>query len=75
MEETTVKIRTIAIATVFALSITLAVAPAQAKHRHHHHKHHGMTMGGSGPSGPGLEAGAPDKTCAGGKGVSNKPAE
>jgi hypothetical protein len=36
-EETTVKIRIIALATVLALSTSLAIAPAQAKHRHHHH--------------------------------------
>jgi len=65
-------VATIAIATVLALWSTTAVF---AKHRHHHHHKHGMTtgMGPSGPSGPGQDAGAPDKTRPGGKGVSNKP--
>ena len=63
---------TIAIATLLALSSS---SLASAKHRHHHHKHHGMTMGGSGPSGPGLEPGAPDKTRPAGKGVNAKPGD
>jgi hypothetical protein len=72
-----VKITTIAIATTFALTTTFALAPAQAKHRHHHHKMHGMStvMAGKGPSGPGLEPGAPDKTRPAGKGVNARPAD
>ena len=66
------KVTTIALAAVFALSTT---SMALAKHRHHHHHKHGMSMGSSGSSGPGMEAGAPDKSRPGGKGVSKKPAE
>ena len=63
------------IAAVFALAASLAVAPAQAKHHRHHHKHH-ISMGSTtGPSGPGLEAGAPDKSRPAGKGVSKRPAD
>jgi hypothetical protein len=66
--------KTIALAAALALAGSLAIGPAQAKHHRHHHKHHGMTMGGSGPSGPGLEPGASDKTRPAGKGVNAKPA-
>lgn len=71
------KIRTMAVATTFALCSSLAFAPAQAKHRHHHHhKMHGMTTGmqSSGPSGPMTDGGGVDKSRAGGRGVSRKPA-
>ena len=71
-EEPNVKIRTIAVATLFSLSTTLAVAPAQAKHRHHHHHKHGMSMGSSGSSGPSMDGGHADKSRAGGQGVSRK---
>ncbi|HET7888246.1 MAG TPA: hypothetical protein VFL62_18645 [Bradyrhizobium sp.] len=68
------KIRTVVLATVFALSASLAFAPAQAKHRHHHHKHHMMTgTGASGPSGPSTDGGGVDKSRAGARGVSRKP--
>ena len=66
MEETIVKIRTIAIATLFALDST-AYASATTSHKHHRHyvgkMHHGMTIGmaRSGPSGPGLEPGRRDE--------------
>lgn len=69
---------TIALAAAFALAGSLALTPAQAKHhRHHHHKHGSMTTGtaGNGASGPGKDAGAPDESRPGGKGVSRKPAE
>jgi len=65
---------TIAFAAALALAGSLAIGPAQAKDHRHHHKHHGMTTGGNGPSGPGLEPGAPDKTRPAGKGVNAKPA-
>jgi hypothetical protein len=61
----------IAVAMVLALSWS---SQAFAKHHHHHH-HHGMTMSHTGPSGPGLEPGATDKSRPGGKGVSNKPGD
>jgi hypothetical protein len=60
----------IAVALVLALSSS---SQAFAKHRHHHH--HGMTMSHTGPSGPGLEPGATDKSRPGGKGVSNRPGD
>jgi hypothetical protein len=64
----------LAIATVLAFSTT---SLAFAKHRHHHHSKHGTTasMTQSGPSGPGQDAGATDKSRPGSKGVSRKPAE
>jgi hypothetical protein len=63
----------VAVATVLALSSS---SQAFAKHRHHHH-HHGTTTGMSrtGPSGPGIEPGATDKSRPGGKGVSNRPGD
>lgn len=67
---------TIALAAAFAVAGSLAIAPAQAKH-HRHHKHHSAAMapesGKANPSGPGQDAGAPDKSRPGGKGVSKKP--
>lgn len=65
------KIGTIAIAAVFALSSS---SLALAKHRHHSHHRHGATTGMSqtGPSGPGVEPGATDKSRPGGKGVNTK---
>jgi hypothetical protein len=60
----------IAVALILALSSS---SQAFAKHRHHHH--HGMTMSHTGPSGPGLEPGATDKSRPGGKGVSNRPGD
>jgi hypothetical protein len=80
MEETIVKIRTIAIATLFALAST-AYASATTSHKHHRHyvgkMHNGMTIGmaRSGPSGPSLDGGGVDKSRPGGQGVSRKPAE
>ena len=70
------KIRSIAIAATLGLCGSLALAPAQAKHRHHHHHKHMMTTGmdATGPSGPGQDAGAPDKSRPAGKGVNRKPA-
>ena len=65
----------IALAAAFAMASSLAVAPAQAKHHRHHHHHHGIAMGATGPSGPGLEPGAPDKTRPAGKGVNARPAD
>ena len=74
LEEITVK-TALTVTAVFALAASLAVAPAQAKHHRHHHKHH-MSMGStSGPSGPGQDAGAPDKSRPAGKGVSRRPAD
>jgi hypothetical protein len=78
MEETIVKTRTIAIATLFALAST-AYASATTSYKHHHHHyvmhHSGMTVGmaRSGPSGPGFEPGSRDESRVGGKGVSNRP--
>jgi hypothetical protein len=73
-EETKMKIRTIAIATVLTFSTALAVAPAQAKHYRHHHHH--LAMGSStGPSGPRLDGGGVDKSRVGGQGVSRKASE
>jgi hypothetical protein len=80
MEETTMKIRTIVLATAFALACT-ANASATTTHKHHRHyvgkMHHGMTIGmaPSGPSGPGLEPGRRDESRVGGKGVSNRPGD
>lgn len=74
------KIRTIVLATAFALAST-AYANATTTHKHHRHyvgkMHHGMTIGMArpGPSGPGLEPGARDASRPGGKGVSNKPGD
>jgi hypothetical protein len=74
LEETTVKISSIAVVTAYTLSGLLALSPAQAKHRHHHHKHHmTMGMGTGGPSGPTMDAGGMDKSRAGARGVSRKP--
>jgi hypothetical protein len=66
--EETMKISTIALATVFALSwSSIALA------KHHHHHHHGTTMGSSiGASGPRMDGGGVDKSRPGGQGVSRK---
>jgi hypothetical protein len=72
------KIRTIVLATAFALAST---AYANATTTHHRHyvgtMHHGTTIGmaRSGPSGPGLEPGRRDESRVGGRGVSNRPAD
>ena len=74
------KIRTLAIVTLFALAST-AYASATTSHKHHRHyvgKMHGGTtigMARSGPSGPGLEPGRRDESRVGGKGVSNRPSD
>jgi hypothetical protein len=80
------KIRTIVLATAFALSSSLAFAQSgndagaaapehsatTTKHsaKHYHRRHHMARR-----SGPGLEPGAPDASRPGGKGVSNRPGD
>lgn len=71
------KIKTIVLATAFALAST-AYASANTTHKHHRHhvatKHGGVTTGMS-RSGPGLEPGARDESRPGGRGVSDKPGD
>ena len=74
------KIKTIVLATAFALAST-AYASANTTHKHHRHHvatmHSGVTTGmaRSGPSGPSLDGGGVDKSRPGGQGVSRNPAE
>lgn len=74
------KIRTLAIVTLFALASTAYASATYHKHRHHHtakiNATPGMTTGmaRSGPSGPSLDGGGVDKSRPGGQGVSRKPA-
>lgn len=65
-------VNVLAIVTILALSSS---SLAFAKNRHHHHHKQSMTSGmaPSGPSGPGQDAGATDKSRPGSKGVSKKP--
>jgi hypothetical protein len=74
------KIRTLAIVTLFALASTAYASATSHKHRHHHmakmNATSGMTTGmGSGSSGPRMDGGGVDKSRPGGQGVSRKPAE
>lgn len=72
------KIRTLAIVTLFALASTAYASATSHKHRHHHTAKINATAGmttGSAPSGPGLEPGRRDESRVGGKGVSNRPGD
>jgi hypothetical protein len=73
MEETIMKLTTIALATVVAVAST-AYAGATS-HRHHRHHHMSkMSMGmGMGRSGPSRDGGMRDKSRPGGMGVSRNP--
>jgi hypothetical protein len=76
-----VKTRTIAIVTLVALASTAYANAASYKHRHHHtakmNATSGVTTGmaRSGPSGPGIEPGARDKSRTGGEGVNDRPSD
>jgi hypothetical protein len=81
LKEMIMRIRSLAIVTLFALASTAYASATSHKHRHHHtakiNATSGMTTGmaRSGPSGPSLDGGGVDKSRPGGQGVSRKPAE
>jgi hypothetical protein len=78
LKEMIMKIRTLAIVTLFALASTAYASATSYKHRHHHTAKINATAGmttGSAPSGPGLEAGRRDESRVGGRGVSNRPGD
>jgi len=71
------KIRTIAIVTLFALASTAYASATSHKHQHHHTAKMNATSGmttGMARSGPSLDGGGVDKSRTGGQGVSRKPA-
>ena len=70
------KIRTLAIVTLFALASTAYASATSHKHRHHHTANINATAGmttGMARSGPSLVGGRRDESRPGGRGTSRKP--